>query len=81
MMTYTVIKKTTGDIISILRSDGASIPVCDGNTDYQQYLADVAEHGSYPVEVIPDPEPAGPSIEERTSALEQYVMEKELGLI
>jgi hypothetical protein len=31
--TYTIINETT-----ILRSDGACIPTCLGNTDYQAYL-------------------------------------------
>lgn len=80
MNSYTVIKNSTGDIITIRRNDGASIPVCIDNRDYQKYLDDVKTHGEYPVEVIPDPEPSI-SGEERLAALEQYVMEKELGLI
>jgi len=55
MAKYTVVKTTGTTILCIRREDGASIPVCDGNADYQQYLADVTEHGAYPVEVIPDP--------------------------
>jgi hypothetical protein len=55
MAKYTVLKNTGGTIQCIQREDGASIPVCDGNADYQQYLIDVKATGDYPVEVIPDP--------------------------
>ena len=54
--TYTLIKKSNGDILSISRSDGASIPVCDGNRDYQEYL-EYAVDKTIPEQIIPDPTP------------------------
>ena len=41
MITYSLVKLNFGEII--LRSDGVSIPTDPANTDYQQYLAWVAE--------------------------------------
>lgn len=41
MTTYKLIKNEAGEIQSISRDDGPSIPVCEGNLDYQQYIADV----------------------------------------
>ena len=39
-MTYTYKKSPTfhGRETSIVRSDGACIPICESNTDYQEYL-------------------------------------------
>ena len=42
--TYKLIKSTTGIIASVLRKeDEAQIPFDEANTDYQEYLAWVAE--------------------------------------
>ena len=41
MITYSLVKLNFGEIL--LRSDGVSIPTDPANTDYQQYLAWVAE--------------------------------------
>ncbi len=78
--TYTQIKNYTGDILSISRSDGASIPVCEGNRDYQEYL-EYAIGKTVPEQIIPDPQPdLTPSDKDRIAAIEQYLLEKELGL-
>jgi hypothetical protein len=42
-MEYTYKEKTTGIFKVILRSDNASIPIDEANTDYQAYLKWVAE--------------------------------------
>jgi hypothetical protein len=41
--TYTIINETT-----ILRSDGACIPTCLGNSDYQDYLAAIEPKAKAP---------------------------------
>ena len=76
MTNYTVVKNTGGDIQSIRRDDGASIPVCGGNRDYQQYLEYAATY-TYPVEIIPDPEPAGKSIDEQLADIRAALFELE----
>ena len=43
MITFKLIKNHKGVVDCILRSDGTAIPICDDNTDYQAYLAWVAE--------------------------------------
>jgi hypothetical protein len=43
MITYKLQKNLSGDISSVLRSDGWSIPFDPSNTDYQAYLAWLAE--------------------------------------
>jgi hypothetical protein len=43
MLTYKLINDKYGDAVCLLRSDGWSIPFDTANTDYQQYLAWVAE--------------------------------------
>ena len=55
-MDYTLIKNSSEDILSIRRSDGASIPVCEGNSDYQEYL-EYAVGKTIPEQIIPDPTP------------------------
>ena len=79
MAKYTILKNTTGTTQYIQREDGASIPVCEGNSDYQQYLAYVAEHGAAPVETIPDPVAPARTLDERLADVEQYLVEQALG--
>jgi len=43
MITYKLQKNMNGKDISVLRSDGWSIPFDPANTDYQAYLAWLAE--------------------------------------
>lgn len=63
-----------------VRDDGISRWV---NEDYGQYLDFLSKSGElieYPYiapEPQPDPEPDGPDVEERVSAIEQYIAEKE----
>jgi len=77
MAKYTVLKNAAGTIQCIQREDGASIPVCDGNADYQQYLIDVKATGDYPVEVIPDPVKEDPTDHELLMAIAE-ILEAEL---
>jgi len=77
MKTYKVVKNNDGLPQSIVRDDGASIPICGGNSDYQQYLDDVAANGDYPVEIIPNPEPAGKSIDEQLADIRAAIFELE----
>lgn len=76
MAKYTVVKNTAGIILCIRRDDRASIPVCDGNTDYQRYLLD-AEFEVYPEEVIPDPVPEDPTDHDLLMAIAE-ILEAEL---
>ena len=59
MEDYTVIKDSNGIIQSITRNKDpiASIPVCEGNSDYAQYLDDVANGVSVDEVVMPEPTP------------------------
>jgi hypothetical protein len=50
MTTYKLQNNMHGEVSSVLRSDGWSIPFDPANTDYQEYLAWVAEGN--------EPEPA-----------------------
>jgi len=54
MVTYKQIKDNSGLISAVYRSDGWSIPFDPDNTDYQAYLAWVAEGNvpSPPDEVV-----------------------------
>ena len=70
MTTYKLIKTSAGEIQSIVRDDNACIPVCEGNRDFQQYLADVAAGVTVTEDIIPDISAAGPTIEDRIDALE-----------
>lgn len=71
--TYKLIKNSAGDILSISRSDGASIPVCEGNRDYQNYLTET-EGMTLEEIIIPDPQPqTEPSAEERLATLEAAI--------
>jgi hypothetical protein len=50
MITYKLqINQLTQQAVSVLRSDGWSIPFASDNTDYQEYLAWLAEGG------VPEP--------------------------
>ena len=84
MAKYTVIKNTAGTIHCIQREDGASIPVCDGNTDYQQYLTDVEDHGAYPDQIIPDPVvvvlPTVTELQEQLAATNAVLLDMLLGV-
>ena len=40
---YKLAKNKDGEIVSIVRQDGACIPIAHDNTDYQEYLKWVAE--------------------------------------
>ena len=69
--TYTLIKNSSGDILSISRSDGASIPVCEGNRDYQEYL-EFAEGKTIPEQIIPDPV-ITPSLQDQIDAILELI--------
>jgi hypothetical protein len=43
LYTYKTVNGADGNIISVQRSDGASIPVDTKNSDYQEYLAWIDE--------------------------------------
>ena len=43
MITFKLVKNEHGVDFSVMRSDGWSIPFAEDNTDYQQYLAWLAE--------------------------------------
>jgi len=43
MITYKLVNNRFGNLDSIQRSDGWSIPIAPDNTDYQAYLKWVAE--------------------------------------
>ena len=45
MVTYKIIKNKDSEIVGVNCSDGWSIPMNPDNTDYQAYLAWVAEGG------------------------------------
>ena len=49
MITYKLVNNRFGNLDSIQRSDGWSIPIAPDNTDYQAYLKHIAEGG----EVLP----------------------------
>ena len=49
MVTYKIQKDNFGTSCAVLRSDGWSIPFAEDNTDYQAYLAWLAE-GNTPIE-------------------------------
>lgn len=74
MTNYTVIKDREGNVQSITRhtEPAASIPVCEGNSDYSQYLDDVANGVSVDEVVMPEPTTT-PSAEERLSAAEDVI--------
>ena len=48
MITYKLVNNRFGNLDSIQRSDGWSIPICDDNTDYQAYLKWLAD-GNVPL--------------------------------
>jgi len=55
MITYKLCKNRDGEIDSVFRSDGWSIPFAEDNTDYQQYLKWL-EEGNTPLPADPQPE-------------------------
>jgi hypothetical protein len=44
--TYTEVKDENGVLLSVTRSDGASIPADESNSDYQRYLNPEAEQST-----------------------------------
>ena len=74
MTTYKLIKNSAGETQFICRDDGASIPVCEGNRDYQQYLADAAAGVTVTEEILPDPlTDETPSLQDQINTL-AYLM-------
>ena len=72
---------TKDGIIQYVQSYGMSIPADEKNRDYRKIMAQDAITPFERVEIV-EPEPdTTPSDKERIAALEQYVMDKELGLI
>jgi hypothetical protein len=48
MVMYKQHKNDSGTVVSLLRSDGWTVPIDPANTDYQEYLKWVAE-GNQPL--------------------------------
>lgn len=71
MLNYTVIKNSLGDILSIRRSDGASIPTDPKNSDYQRFLKDT-EGKTIPEQIIPDPV-ITPSLQDQIDAILELI--------
>ena len=63
-MTYTLTNSTT----IIRNTDGANIPSDPANTDYQAFLAWIAE-GNAPNPYVPPPAPPEPTIEEKLASV------------
>lgn len=70
-MDYTLIKNSSGDILSIRRSDGASIPTDPKNSDYQRFLEDTAGT-TVPEQIIPDPV-ITPSLQDQIDAILEMI--------
>jgi hypothetical protein len=68
MINYTIGCQIGENIYSINRSDGASIPADPANTDYQAFLAWIAE-GNAPNPYVPPPAPSEPTIEEKLASV------------
>lgn len=74
MADYTVIKDSNGNILSITRNKDpkASIPVCEGNMDYQMYLEDLASGATVTETTLPE-SVVLPSTEDRLVAAEDMI--------
>lgn len=71
VFTYKLIKNSNGDILSISRSDGASIPTDPKNSDYHRFLKDT-EGKTIPEQIIPDPV-ITPSLQDQIDAILELI--------
>lgn len=72
-MDYTLIKNANGDILTISRSDGASIPIDMANSDYQRFLEE-ADGMTLEEVIIPNPQPdTTPSLQDQIDAILELI--------